>query len=172
MSLEKCNRHVETFHFTSHLFSCLADFLSTVESGCLLPSLPTDLTYDQTSGIGFICDLNDNVAAPWSSAYSGAASTCNKSMYNFLPSDYFEREKNCLPLQLQTSYNFHFPPLLIIPLLNKQVSFTLITTKVILQRLHFQNFPKQHPLSSVKVWHNSYSLVSLAKNFTPVAWFI
>lgn len=49
------------------------------ESGCLFPSLPTDLTYDQTSGIGFICDLNDNVAAPWSSPYSGAASTCNKT---------------------------------------------------------------------------------------------
>ncbi|XP_060189109.1 uncharacterized GPI-anchored protein At1g61900-like [Lycium barbarum] len=50
------------------------------ESGCLLPSSPTDLTYDQTSGIGFICDLNDNVAAPWSSAYSRAASTCNKTV--------------------------------------------------------------------------------------------
>lgn len=49
------------------------------ESGCLLTSLPTDLTYDRTSGIGFICDLNDNVAAPWSSSYSGAASTCNKT---------------------------------------------------------------------------------------------
>ncbi|XP_069143136.1 uncharacterized GPI-anchored protein At1g61900-like isoform X1 [Solanum lycopersicum] len=49
------------------------------ESGCLFPSLPTDLTYDQTSGIGFICDLNDNVAAPWSSSYSNSASTCNKT---------------------------------------------------------------------------------------------
>ncbi|KAG5596847.1 hypothetical protein H5410_038079, partial [Solanum commersonii] len=56
----------------------LKDF-SLQESGCLFPSLPTDLTYDQTSGIGFICDLNDNVAAPWSSPYSGAASTCNKT---------------------------------------------------------------------------------------------
>ncbi|KAH0653530.1 hypothetical protein KY290_031810 [Solanum tuberosum] len=56
----------------------LKDF-SLQESGCLLPSLPTDLTYDQTSGIGIICDLNDNVAAPWSSPYSGAASTCNKT---------------------------------------------------------------------------------------------
>ncbi|CAN4103482.1 unnamed protein product [Withania somnifera] len=71
---------------TSNIFDLcrvnLKDFSLQVddkESGCLLPSLPTDLTYDPTSGIGFICDLNDNVAAPWSTAYSGAASTCKKT---------------------------------------------------------------------------------------------
>ncbi|CAN4104790.1 unnamed protein product [Withania somnifera] len=73
-------------NITSNIFDLchvnLKDFSLQVdekESGCLLPSLPTDLTYDQTSGIGFICDLNDNVAAPWSSAYTVAASTCNKT---------------------------------------------------------------------------------------------
>ncbi|KAK2647556.1 hypothetical protein Ddye_015045 [Dipteronia dyeriana] len=45
----------------------LKDF-SLQESGCLLPSLPSDVTYDKTSGIGFICDLNDSIEAPWPSA--------------------------------------------------------------------------------------------------------
>ncbi|XP_055823871.1 uncharacterized GPI-anchored protein At1g61900-like [Solanum dulcamara] len=75
-------KKLQEANITSNIFDLchvnLEDF-SLQESGCLLPSLPTDLTYDQTSGIGFICDLNDNVAAPWSSAYSGAASTCNKT---------------------------------------------------------------------------------------------
>ncbi|KAJ0591218.1 putative uncharacterized GPI-anchored protein-lke [Helianthus annuus] len=42
----------------------LKDF-SLQDSGCLFPSLPFDVTYDQSSGIDFKCDLNDNVAAPW-----------------------------------------------------------------------------------------------------------
>ncbi|XP_049353220.1 uncharacterized GPI-anchored protein At1g61900-like [Solanum verrucosum] len=79
-------KKLQEANITSNIFDLchvnLKDFSLQVdekESGCLLPSLPTDLTYDQTSGIGFICDLNDNVAAPWSSPYSGAASTCNKT---------------------------------------------------------------------------------------------
>ncbi|KAL4555577.1 hypothetical protein LXL04_038200 [Taraxacum kok-saghyz] len=44
-------------------------------SGCLFPSLPFDVTYDQSTGIGFKCDLNDNVAAPWPS--SSPSSTTN-----------------------------------------------------------------------------------------------
>uniref|UniRef100_M1CTR4 Uncharacterized GPI-anchored protein n=1 Tax=Solanum tuberosum TaxID=4113 RepID=M1CTR4_SOLTU len=75
-------KKLQEANITSNIFDLchvnLKDF-SLQESGCLLPSLPTDLTYDQTSGIGIICDLNDNVAAPWSSPYSGAASTCNKT---------------------------------------------------------------------------------------------
>ncbi|XP_009590299.1 uncharacterized GPI-anchored protein At1g61900-like [Nicotiana tomentosiformis] len=80
-------KKLQEANITSNVFDLchvnLKDFSLQVdakESGCLLPSLPTDLTYDQSSGIGFICDLNDNVAAPWSSAYSGAASTCNKTV--------------------------------------------------------------------------------------------
>ncbi|KAM3395367.1 putative GPI-anchored protein isoform X2 [Capsicum galapagoense] len=79
-------KKLQEANITSNIFDLchvnLKDFSLQVdekESGCLLPSLPTDLTYDQNSGIGFICDLNDNVAAPWSSAYSGASSTCNKT---------------------------------------------------------------------------------------------
>ncbi|XP_015160440.1 uncharacterized GPI-anchored protein At1g61900-like isoform X1 [Solanum tuberosum] len=79
-------KKLQEANITSNIFDLchvnLKDFSLQVdekESGCLLPSLPTDLTYDQTSGIGIICDLNDNVAAPWSSPYSGAASTCNKT---------------------------------------------------------------------------------------------
>ncbi|KAK4286265.1 hypothetical protein QN277_002844 [Acacia crassicarpa] len=54
----------------------LKDF-SLQESGCLLPSLPSDAEIDGTSGIGFICDLNDNIAAPWPSASHVVASSCN-----------------------------------------------------------------------------------------------
>ncbi|XP_024024108.1 uncharacterized GPI-anchored protein At1g61900 [Morus notabilis] len=50
------------------------------ESGCLLPSLPSDVTYDTTSGVGFICDLNDNIAAPWPSSSSKPVSFCNRTM--------------------------------------------------------------------------------------------
>nr|GEU57204.1 uncharacterized GPI-anchored protein At1g61900-like [Tanacetum cinerariifolium] len=58
----------------------LKDFslqVGTQDSGCLFPSLPLDVTYDESTGIGFKCDLNDNVAAPWpnSKAYSPAASS-------------------------------------------------------------------------------------------------
>ncbi|XP_015160441.1 uncharacterized GPI-anchored protein At1g61900-like isoform X2 [Solanum tuberosum] len=85
-------KKLQEANITSNIFDLchvnLKDFSLQVdekESGCLLPSLPTDLTYDQTSGIGIICDLNDNVAAPWSSPYSGAASTCNKTALPELP---------------------------------------------------------------------------------------
>ncbi|CAN1811092.1 Uncharacterized GPI-anchored protein At1g61900 [Linum perenne] len=51
------------------------------ESGCLLPSLPSDATFDQSSGISFICDLNDNIPAPWPSSSSQlSASSCNKTV--------------------------------------------------------------------------------------------
>ncbi|XAR55385.1 hypothetical protein NMG60_11035441 [Bertholletia excelsa] len=48
-------------------------------SGCLLPSLPLDVTFDKTDGVSFTCDLNDNVAAPWPSS-SFVPSSCNKTM--------------------------------------------------------------------------------------------
>ncbi|KAL3576081.1 hypothetical protein D5086_021364 [Populus alba] len=49
------------------------------ESGCLLPSLPSDATFDQYSGISFICDLNDNIPAPWPST-SQLSASCNKTI--------------------------------------------------------------------------------------------
>ncbi|XP_042396307.1 uncharacterized GPI-anchored protein At1g61900-like [Zingiber officinale] len=61
----------------------LKDFslqVGTQESGCLLPSLPSDATFDPYSGISFTCDLNDNIAAPWPSASQPSSSTCNKSV--------------------------------------------------------------------------------------------
>ncbi|PON68731.1 hypothetical protein PanWU01x14_093380 [Parasponia andersonii] len=63
----------------------IKDF-SLQESGCLLPSLPSDATYDKTSGVSFICDLNDNIAAPWPSPSSEPVSFCNKSMHELLNS--------------------------------------------------------------------------------------
>ncbi|KAK1283171.1 putative GPI-anchored protein [Acorus calamus] len=50
------------------------------ESGCLLPSMPSDATLDQYSGVSFTCDLNDNIAAPWPSASQTSSSSCNKSI--------------------------------------------------------------------------------------------
>ncbi|KAF3788241.1 putative GPI-anchored protein [Nymphaea thermarum] len=55
----------------------LKDF-SLQESGCLLPSLPSDAALDSTSGISFTCDLNDIIAAPWPSASLGSTASCNK----------------------------------------------------------------------------------------------
>ncbi|KAL8145483.1 hypothetical protein AgCh_003592 [Apium graveolens] len=56
----------------------LKDF-SLQDSGCLFPSLPSDVKYDQNTGISFICDLNDNVEASWPSTSSLPASLCNKT---------------------------------------------------------------------------------------------
>ncbi|KAG6778549.1 hypothetical protein POTOM_014886 [Populus tomentosa] len=49
------------------------------KSGCLLPSLPSDATFDHSSGISFICDLNDNIPAPWPSK-SQLSAPCNKTI--------------------------------------------------------------------------------------------
>ncbi|XP_071722586.1 LOW QUALITY PROTEIN: uncharacterized GPI-anchored protein At1g61900-like [Rutidosis leptorrhynchoides] len=54
--------------------------LGTQDSGCLLPSLPSDATFDKLSGLSFICDLNDNIAAPWPSMDQAPASSCNKTI--------------------------------------------------------------------------------------------
>ncbi|KAJ6706833.1 hypothetical protein OIU85_027213 [Salix viminalis] len=56
----------------------LKDF-SLQESGCLLPSLPSDATFDHSSGISFICDLNDNIPAHWPSK-SQLSAPCNKTI--------------------------------------------------------------------------------------------
>ncbi|GAU31917.1 hypothetical protein TSUD_271020 [Trifolium subterraneum] len=56
----------------------LKDF-SLQDSGCLLPSLPSDAVFDKTSGIGFTCDLNDNIVAPWPSKSHALQSSCNRT---------------------------------------------------------------------------------------------
>ncbi|QCD87923.1 hypothetical protein DEO72_LG3g2463 [Vigna unguiculata] len=56
----------------------LKDF-SLQESGCLLPSLPSNAVFDGTSGIGFICDLNDNIVAPWPTSSYLLPSSCNRT---------------------------------------------------------------------------------------------
>ncbi|KAF0931490.1 hypothetical protein E2562_004611 [Oryza meyeriana var. granulata] len=61
----------------------LKDFslqVGSQESGCLLPSMPSDASFDPASGISFTCDLNDNIAAPWPSSMQASSSSCNKSV--------------------------------------------------------------------------------------------
>lgn len=62
-----------------HFFLCL----HMIGSGCLLPSLPSDAIFD-SSGVSFLCDLNDNIPAPWPISSQGAASTCSKGMNKLL----------------------------------------------------------------------------------------
>ncbi|XP_013608229.1 PREDICTED: uncharacterized GPI-anchored protein At1g61900-like isoform X1 [Brassica oleracea var. oleracea] len=75
---------LQKLNITKNVFSVchisLKDFslqVGSQESGCLLPSLPSDAIFDQDSGISFTCDLNDNIPAPWPSSQS-SASTCEK----------------------------------------------------------------------------------------------
>nr|GMD37824.1 uncharacterized GPI-anchored protein At1g61900-like isoform X2 [Ipomoea batatas] len=83
---EILGRKLQKANVTNDIFSLchvnLKDFslqALSVDSGCLLPSAPLDLAYDNTSGIGFICDLNDKVVAPWSAASYIPTSSCNKT---------------------------------------------------------------------------------------------
>ncbi|XP_041028312.1 uncharacterized GPI-anchored protein At1g61900-like [Juglans microcarpa x Juglans regia] len=50
------------------------------EAGCLLPSMPSDATFDTSSGVSFLCDLNDNIPAPWPTTSKVPASSCNKTV--------------------------------------------------------------------------------------------
>lgn len=47
----------------------LKDF-SIQDVGCLLRSLPGDVIFDNSTGVSFTCDLNDNIPAPWPSSSS------------------------------------------------------------------------------------------------------
>lgn len=79
--LQKLNINTNIYrlcHITLKHFSLQ---VGTQESGCLLPSLPSDVTFDQTSGLGFTCDLNDNIAAPWPSMTQLPTSSCNKTVH-------------------------------------------------------------------------------------------
>ncbi|XP_057962004.1 uncharacterized GPI-anchored protein At1g61900 [Malania oleifera] len=53
---------------------------SGLESGCLLPSLPSDAILDKSLGVSFLCDLNDNIPAPWPTTSQLPASTCKKTV--------------------------------------------------------------------------------------------
>ncbi|KAM7280562.1 hypothetical protein ACFE04_007696 [Oxalis oulophora] len=44
---------------------CDVDLKDFSVQGCLLRSFPADLIFDNSSGFSFICDLTDNIAAPW-----------------------------------------------------------------------------------------------------------
>ncbi|KAJ4748678.1 GPI-anchored protein [Rhynchospora pubera] len=51
------------------------------QQGCLLRSLPTDIIYDNLTGMSFTCDLSDNIAAPWPSSSSvSSLSLCAPEM--------------------------------------------------------------------------------------------
>ncbi|KAL6990787.1 hypothetical protein U1Q18_008909 [Sarracenia purpurea var. burkii] len=80
MKLQKANI-TENVYNLCHI--SLKDFslqAGIQESGCLLPSLPSDVIFDQSSGVSFLCDLNDNIPAPWPSASQISASSCNKTV--------------------------------------------------------------------------------------------
>lgn len=81
LELQKINVSTNIYsscHITLKDFSLQA--VGSQESGCLLPSLPSDATLDPSSGISFTCDLNDNIAAPWPSMSQAPSSFCNKSV--------------------------------------------------------------------------------------------
>lgn len=65
-------------HITLQDFSLQANGMQ--ESGCLLPSLPSDATFDTSSGVSFLCDLNDHIPAPWPSLSHLPPSRCNKTV--------------------------------------------------------------------------------------------
>ncbi|CAH8256184.1 unnamed protein product [Arabidopsis lyrata] len=76
---------LQKLNITKNIFSVchisLKDFSLQVgnqESGCLLPSLPSDAIFDKDTGISFTCDLNDNIPAPWPSSSQSSASACKK----------------------------------------------------------------------------------------------
>ncbi|XP_052202873.1 uncharacterized GPI-anchored protein At1g61900-like isoform X2 [Diospyros lotus] len=76
IKLQKVNI-TENIYSNCHI--SLKDF-SLQESGCLLPSLPSDAMFDKISGVTFLCDLNDNIPAPWPSTPLVPASSCNKTV--------------------------------------------------------------------------------------------
>lgn len=80
IKLQKSNVSVNVYnlcHVSLKDFSLQA---SAEGAGCLLPSLPSDATLDRSTGIGFVCDLNDNIPAPWPSPSLVPLSSCNKTV--------------------------------------------------------------------------------------------
>ncbi|XP_062106115.1 uncharacterized GPI-anchored protein At1g61900-like isoform X2 [Humulus lupulus] len=79
MKLQKANVSKNIYNLCHINIKDFSLQVGSQEYGCLLPSLPSDATYDRTTGVSFICDLNDNIAAPWPSPSSEYVSTCNKT---------------------------------------------------------------------------------------------
>ncbi|KAK2974819.1 hypothetical protein RJ640_005603 [Escallonia rubra] len=79
LELGLLGRQLYSCTLMGHL-TCLAFYVFGTESGCLLPSLPSDATFDNSSGVSFLCDLNDNIPAPWPSTSEFPASSCNKTV--------------------------------------------------------------------------------------------
>ncbi|RXH68038.1 hypothetical protein DVH24_028185 [Malus domestica] len=67
----------------SYALNCVASLGEKLQkaNGVWLPSasLPLDATYDKTSEISFICDLNNNIAAPWPSLSFESPPSCKKT---------------------------------------------------------------------------------------------
>ncbi|ONK75014.1 uncharacterized protein A4U43_C03F12410 [Asparagus officinalis] len=80
LKLQKMNVTTDIFNFCHITLKDFSLQVGSQESGCLLPSLPSDATFDPSTGISFTCDLNDNIAAPWPSASLVPSSSCNKTV--------------------------------------------------------------------------------------------
>ncbi|KAJ0983102.1 hypothetical protein J5N97_011357 [Dioscorea zingiberensis] len=80
LQLQKMNISTNIYNFCHVTLKDFSVQVGSQESGCLLPSLPSDATFDPVSGISFTCDLNDNIAAPWPNASQVTSSSCNKTV--------------------------------------------------------------------------------------------
>ncbi|KAM6572664.1 hypothetical protein CsatA_016744 [Cannabis sativa] len=79
MKLQKANVSKNIYNLCHINIKAFSLQVGSQEYGCLLPSLPSDATYDKTTGVSFVCDLNDNIAAPWPSLSSKYVSFCNRT---------------------------------------------------------------------------------------------
>ncbi|XP_020597502.1 uncharacterized GPI-anchored protein At1g61900 isoform X2 [Phalaenopsis equestris] len=79
LQLQNANVSIDVYRLCEITLKDFSLQVGSQESGCLLPSLPSDATLDPSTGISFTCDLNDNIAAPWPSAFHPPSTSCNKS---------------------------------------------------------------------------------------------
>ncbi|PKA46718.1 putative GPI-anchored protein [Apostasia shenzhenica] len=112
IQLQKVNVSKEVYTVCQITLKDFSLLVGSQESGCLLPSLPSDATLDSHTGIGFTCDLNDNIAAPWPSGSQTTSNSCNQSThYPELPaatSAQFGGDGNIMKLNLATAFFFFF----------------------------------------------------------------
>ncbi|KAA8520061.1 hypothetical protein F0562_014317 [Nyssa sinensis] len=80
MKLQKANITKNVYRLCRISLKDFSLQVGAQESGCLLPSLPSDATFDNSSGVSFHCDLNDNIPAPWPAGSQLPASSCNKTV--------------------------------------------------------------------------------------------
>ncbi|XAR53789.1 hypothetical protein NMG60_11022471 [Bertholletia excelsa] len=80
MKLQKANVSANVYSLCRISLQDFSLQVSTQERGCLLPSLPSDATFDKSSGLGFLCDLNDNIPAPWPSHTRLPTLSCNRTL--------------------------------------------------------------------------------------------